>query len=187
MTTRLDDWVKVSGQVMEHEMAYLQQMIGDLEFPVVVELGTCQGRSTCALALACEAVGGHVWTIDDFDPATGGGYVTPDLVEATGNIAALKLTNVTIIVADSTQAGLDWEGPPIDLWFHDAGHFKDEVERDIEAWWLHIRPGGYMTFHDYTGTTPDQIGVSQAANELLGKPARVTARLGIFQRAWGDE
>jgi len=181
-TPRLDEWASVSGQTMEHEMAHLQRMIGETKKPTVVDLGTCQGRSACALALACEVVGGHVWTIDDFDPETGGGYVDPDLEETKRNIARLRLTDyVTIIVADSTQAGLDWKSPPIDLWFHDASHLYDKVLMDIMAWMKHIKPSGYMAFHDYTGEGPGQIGVSQAANELLGEPSYVTSRLGIFK------
>ena len=126
MGSRLDDWVRVSGQTMEHEMAHLQRIIGDIgKGAVVVELGTCQGRSACALALACETshVQGHVWTIDDFDPETGGGYVAPDLAETRRNITRLGLKDyITVLAGDSTKLGLNWEGPLIDLWFHDASH-----------------------------------------------------------------
>lgn len=191
MGARLDDWTSVSGQTMELEVGELQRRVGDIgKGAIVVELGTNQGRSACALALACETnhVQGHVVTIDDFDPNTGGGYVIPDMEEAQRNVDRLGLTKyVTIVKSDSAEMASLYIGPLIDLWFHDASHFYEDVKRDIEAWLPHMKPGGLMAFHDYTGEDKGQIGVSQAANEMLGKPIHVSQRLGIFRVKGNDE
>jgi predicted O-methyltransferase YrrM len=136
------------------------------------------------MALACETkhVQGHVVTIDDFDPDTGGGYVTPSKEETEKNIARLGLTEyITIIEGESASMASKWVGPPIDLLFHDASHFYAQVKDDIEAWLPNMKPGGLMAFHDYTGEGEGQIGVSRAANEMLGKPIHVSQRLGIFR------
>jgi hypothetical protein len=183
MGPRIDEWVDVSGQTMEHEIGVLQRMIGDLPYgAVIVELGVCQARSTCGLALACEGTGKHVYAIDDFNPRNAG-YVSPSLERTVENVKRLRLNgHITILVGDSTGIGLNWS-LPVDLIFHDASHLYDKVLEDIKAWLIHLKKGGLFCFHDYTGLGPGQIGVSKAANELLGEPVFITNRLGVFKCA----
>lgn len=179
-----DAWESVSGQTMGLELGYLQRLVATLpNDAVVVELGVCQGRSLCALALACQGTERKVYGVDDFDP-TNPGYVTPDYGAAKANVERLQLGQwVEIVRADSTQAGLDWRGPKVRLLFHDASHFYDKVKADLSAWLPHVE--GYICLHDYTGEDEGQIGVSQAANELLGKPLEVHPRLGVFKWNFG--
>jgi predicted O-methyltransferase YrrM len=176
----MDVWQTVSGQTMDFELGYLQRLVATLpEDAVIVELGVCQGRSLCALALACRSTNRVVYGVDDFNPDNPG-YVTPDYEEAQANVKKLELTQwVRIIKGDSTQTGLEWQGPKVSLLFHDASHLYDKVKADLEAWLPHVE--GYVCLHDYTGESVEQIGVSQAANELLGKPIEVYPRLGVFK------
>jgi hypothetical protein len=55
---------------------------------------------------------------------------------------------VVRIWGDSKIAGLRWPYP-VD-WVHvDGDHSSDGITGDIRTWYRHIRPGGFMSFHDY--------------------------------------
>lgn len=178
---RLDEWTTISGQVMEIEMGALQRLIGDLPYDAaILEFGPCVGRSTAAMALACVGTDRMIYTVDHFTGKETG-YVQADLETLRSNIADLRLGEyVTIIVGDSTEVALNWEGPSPWLVFHDGSHLYEKVKADILAILPHIEIGGYFCFHDYTGKSEGQRGVKQAADELLGKPVKVWPRLGIF-------
>lgn len=179
-----DLWQSVSGQTMDFELGYLQRLVARLDYhAVIVELGVCQGRSLSAIGLACQGSGRHVYGFDDFNPANSG-YVTPDEAEARANIKRLGLDEwVTIIKKDSTVAGEEWTGTGVNLLFHDASHFYDKVKADLLAWLPRMAKESYVCMHDYTGKGDEQIGVSQAANEVLGKPMETYPRLGMFYSA----
>jgi predicted O-methyltransferase YrrM len=179
-----DLWQSVSGQTMDFELGYLQRLVARLDYhAVIVELGVCQGRSLSAIGLACQRSGRHVYGFDDFNPENSG-YVTPDEVAARANIKRLGLDEwVTIIKKDSAEAGREWTGTGVNLLFHDASHFYGKVKADLLAWMPKMAKESYIVLHDYTGKGEGQIGVSRAANELLGKPAETYPRLGMFYSA----
>jgi len=176
----MDAWELVSGQTMGLELGYLQRLIATLPHDaVVVELGVCQGRSLCALALACQGTERRVYGVDDFNPANSG-YVTPDFEAAQANVGRLRLEKwVEIIKGDSTQVGLEWRGAKVSLLFHDASHLYNKVKADLLAWLPHVE--GYICLHDYTGESEEHRGVKQAADEVLGCPMEVQPRLGVFR------
>lgn len=178
----MNAWESVSGQTMAPELGTLQQyVLGLLDSAIIVELGVCQGRSGVAMLLACQGTQRKVYLIDDFDEDNPG-YVTPSLVETEGNIKRLGLEEwAEIVVKDSTQAGLEWDGSKVDLLFHDASHRYAKVAADLLAWRGHVKSGGIVCLHDYTGMGEGQIGVSQAGNEVLGKPIHVENRLGVWR------
>ena len=69
------------------------------------------------------------------------------------------------IHGDSTEIGLMWDGPIIDLLFHDASHDFSKVVQDIWAWRPHIKPGGLFVFHDHDAEK--WPGVARAAQQEL--------------------
>lgn len=57
-----------------------------------------------------------------------------------------------------------------DLVYIDADHSYQGVKNDIHSWWMKVKEGGIMAFHDYQMT---HYGVNQAVNEFarsLGLP-----------------
>jgi len=60
----------------------------------------------------------------------------------------------------------------VDLVFLDADHTYKQVKADIEAWLPKVRPGGWLSGHDYNHNGPwkNKWGVAKAVNEVLGKP-----------------
>lgn len=53
------------------------------------------------------------------------------------------------IIGDSAVYGKTYQGPPVDLLIVDAAHDQESVEKDIDAWFPHVRVGGHIFFHDY--------------------------------------
>ena len=60
----------------------------------------------------------------------------------------------------------------VDLVFLDADHTYKQVKADIEAWLPKVRPGGWLSGHDYNHNGPwkNKWGVAKAVHEVLGKP-----------------
>lgn len=80
---------------------------------------------------------------------------------------------VTYLVGDSSQAGRDWQGGPIDLLIVDGDHAYAGAKADIDAWLGHVARSGTVFFHDYdaAGTEFEAgsvgYGVKQAVDELI--------------------
>lgn len=81
---------------------------------------------------------------------------TIDIDDSTLNYSRIHLTaagvpvkNLEFILSDSYEAGLKYEGEPIDLLIVDGDHSYKGVSKDIRAWWPHVVLGGYIFFHDY--------------------------------------
>lgn len=53
-----------------------------------------------------------------------------------------------------------------DLVYIDADHSYTGVKNDIESWWMKLKPGGVMAFHDYEAP---QYGVKRAVNEFANR------------------
>jgi len=69
-----------------------------------------------------------------------------------------------IIQADSVDAAPFIADGSLDFVFIDGDHAYEGVKRDIAAWLPKVKPGGWLTGHDY-GNKPDG-GVRRAVDEL---------------------
>lgn len=56
-------------------------------------------------------------------------------------------------------------GPQADVVFIDASHDEDSVWEDLVAWVRHVRPGGYISGHDYLSKR--HPGVRRAVDEFF--------------------
>ncbi|MGD8567331.1 MAG: class I SAM-dependent methyltransferase [Gammaproteobacteria bacterium] len=68
---------------------------------------------------------------------------------------------------DSLSAAADFlkRGMAFDFIFIDADHSYEGVKRDIQAWWLLVKDGGYLCGHDYNHP---RIGeVKRAVDEVF--------------------
>jgi len=74
-------------------------------------------------------------------------------------------------------------GGPIDLLFIDDGHYYEQIMREFELWRPHVRPGGWIVFHDINplanigphGTQPECIQVPRFWKELEGNKEIIIA------------
>lgn len=74
-------------------------------------------------------------------------------------------------------------GGPIDLLFIDDGHYYETICKEMELWRPHVRPGGWIVFHDINplanigphGVQPDCIQVPRFWQELKGDKREIIA------------
>lgn len=138
LSEKLDYISHVVGTTARHEhellIKYAQQVPKN---GVVVDIGTCGGRSAFALAVGCKP-SVKVYTIDL--------AVHPRFWE---HAEKLGLKGKIKHLTGGTEAHRDVWDKKIDLIFHDAVHTHWAVKHDIEGWAKHLKKGGHFIFHDY--------------------------------------
>jgi hypothetical protein len=107
----------------------------------IVEIGTCAGRSTIALAHAqLQKQGVTVHTID-----------IQEHPQFTANVERAAVSGfVHRIIGRSSEIARQWTGP-IELLFIDGDHRANGVRCDLLSWSKFVIAGGYLAFHDYPG------------------------------------
>lgn len=71
--------------------------------------------------------------------------------------------DVKAIQAESVTASKKFEDASVDCIYIDADHRYRSVKRDLAAWMPKVRPGGFISGHDYVKTFP---GVRRAVREV---------------------
>jgi predicted O-methyltransferase YrrM len=136
----------------------------------IVEIGSWKGRSTHAIA---SGTSGVVTAVDTWKGSSDPRDLTHTMAKQedvfeefkkntsqfNGKIKVQRGTSLSVAkkVADKS---LDWV-------FIDAGHTKDEVLADIEAWLPKVKKGGIISGHDYKEDV--WMGVVEAVNEAFPK------------------
>jgi predicted O-methyltransferase YrrM len=162
---------------------YLYQLSRSLQgIGEVVEIGTCAGKSTVALAFGQkEKSGRKVWTID--------------IAEHPSFRSNLEKTQVgdwvTPIISRSSLVAQSWDKPVELLWI-DGDHRRNAIVTDIKCWSRFVVEGGFMAFHDYPGA--DVMNETHRAlyTYLFSKPGawrivsdREAGSIIVFQRLSG--
>ena len=118
------------------------------------EIGVAEGRFTAALLRSCPDV--TLWAIDDYAP----GYRTWTGVawsqerqdankSAFAQVLAEFPERLRFMRLPSLDAASEFADASLDFVFIDADHSYEAVRADIAAWRPKIRPGGWITGHDY--------------------------------------
>lgn len=84
------------------------------------------------------------------------------------NVLAMNL-KVRLIKEKSADAIAQLMGQKFDTVYIDADHRYEAVRDDIIAYMSLIKPGGFISGHDYSASW----GVKRAVDELFGKPDRL--------------
>jgi predicted O-methyltransferase YrrM len=131
----------------------------------VVEIGVFEGSSALVLCRAMNA-DADLHLIDPFMDESG--WALP-----AGWGASAKATQRVVgraggprvhwHVARSQDVGRDWS-ETVDVVFIDGDHSPDAVREDWEAWHPHVRPGGFVAFHD---AREPGLGPTQVVNDLF--------------------
>ncbi|MBN1609082.1 MAG: class I SAM-dependent methyltransferase [Polyangiaceae bacterium] len=147
--------------------AYLEQCMSVPGEPVV-ELGTWMGRSASWVIEWVNAHGGAFFAVDLWHEWERPAGRTPwqDFEWYMWKADLLRLINV--IRADTAEAALQFEDQSVGLVMFDADHSREGLTRELVAWLPKVRKGGVLCGHDYNN--PGHPGVTQAVDELLGKP-----------------
>lgn len=70
-----------------------------------------------------------------------------------------------IVRKDSLEAAKDIPDASLDFVFIDADHSYEGCKADIEAWLPKVKPGGFISGHDYENTDFPKFGVKRAVDE----------------------
>ena len=119
---------------------------------VVVELGTCLGRSAVAIARVIQTWGGVLYCVDTWAGRPHRGRQAPPvrLWMAARNLQMAKVAPWVRLIAGTThEVAQAWPGPLIDFLYVDADHHEDACRRDLDLWVPHVRPGGLIVGDDY--------------------------------------
>ncbi len=138
---------EIPGWLTEAQAALLWDTARQLSGrPLVVEIGSHQGRSTVMLAAAVRDVGGEVVAVDPFvDGRMFGGSATRAIFEQ--NLTNAGLTeSVELVPEYSTRALLGWTRQ-IDGLYIDGKHDYWTASNDLK-WTSHMPPGSPALVHD---------------------------------------
>lgn len=128
----------------------------------IVEIGTCSGKSTIALAYAQkEKNGNQIHTIDIRE--------RPDLQSNLDRSGVSEFVNR--IIGRSSAVAKQWY-EPVELLFLDGDHRYNGIVSDIKCWSDKVIINGIMVFHDYPkvgGRVVNQTAIA-VRRKVLSKP-----------------
>lgn len=162
----------VNIQQHEWEMrTFLAMALDELKPERTVELGTYRGFTGALLSLVTSR---QTISVDIEDHNT---YVSRPYGH---NLQLILDDAATQPCVDKVMAAL---GGPIDLLFIDDGHYYETICKEFELWKPHVRPGGWIVFHDINekanigphGVQPPEIQVTRFWNELKGDKIEIIA------------
>ena len=160
----------IEGWMSLVELLFLYQQAKKMTS--VVEIGCWQGRSTHALASACQ---GTVYALDHWQGSEGD--MSKELIKAEDIYPIFlentkSLSNIKVIKADANESVKQFEDASIDMVFIDGGHLYADVAKDIKAWLPKTKK--LICGHDYSPEFPGVIG---AVDETFGKPDGVVGTI----------
>lgn len=153
----------VSGWMAESELMTLAALSQSCN--VIVEVGSWEGRSACAMAANSPA---FIFCVDAWQGHLQGGHeATWETLARFKENTARYSGRVIPVLAESHQAvyALSVAGIVPDMVFIDASHDYQSVTLDIIEWTALLRPGAIAAGHDYGDL--NWPGVKQAVDELL--------------------
>jgi predicted O-methyltransferase YrrM len=152
----VDGWLSYAEAVSLYELAKGLPP----EHPVIVELGSWQGKSSLILAKGIASKRHPVlYCIDPFDATDDGArsedysrrqsqMSSPLLNQFIDNMKKNRVYEVAKVLRGMSYEFSKGFTEKIDLLFIDANHEYDAVMRDFEEWSPHLKPGGIIAFHD---------------------------------------
>ncbi len=148
---------KTKSDINEH-LEPLYEMVVKTNAQKIVELGTRDGNSTCALVIGAAQTGGHVISVDW---GKGGEYAEePPTWEALAETSKLINEKLalrefwTLIVRDDLEFAKEYDDE-IDLLFIDTSHSYEQTKKELAAWGSKVINGGFIVIHD-TISFPEQ-------------------------------
>lgn len=163
----MDDarWCEHNDYIALYELAL--GLHDDSELPgYIMEYGTNQGASACAMAHAIKDSDNQfkpVFTVDPFHDRWGGKHKIHGLLDLCNN-QDMFYEYVCPIISESSQIVKFWN-LPVRILFIDASHGYSETQKEIAESLRFIVERGWLVLHDYGGEYGE--GVVKAVNEFL--------------------
>lgn len=154
---------------MTEQMPLLRQAARSYDKPVIAELGTRGGESTCALLAGASASGGHVYSVDN------GPVDVPAWWVNTGMWSFLNDDDMGPM-ADQFVPG------ELDVLFIDTSHRYQHTLDELKRYAPRVRPGGVILMHDVELSIGQMITYGEpGANQDTGLPEfPVAAALDVY-------
>ncbi len=148
----------VSGWLTEAQAKLLWDTTAQLTpNPLVVEIGSHQGRSTIMLASAVGSRGGKVVAVDPFvDGRLFGGSRTRQIFEQ--NIAEARLTDTVELLPEYSTRALPGWTRQIDYLYIDGKHDYWTLSNDLK-WASHMPAGSPVLIHDCYSSIGVTLGI----------------------------
>lgn len=172
LTAIFADHNLINIQQHEWEMrTFLAMALDELKPERTVELGTYKGFTGALLSLVTSRQTVSI-DIDDHGTLASriyGHHLTQIIHDATN--------------PDCVTLAMAALGGPINLLFIDDGHYYETIVREFALWSPHVRPGGWIVFHDINplanigphGVQPPELQVTRFWNELKGDKREIIA------------
>ncbi|MDA4120283.1 MAG: class I SAM-dependent methyltransferase [Thaumarchaeota archaeon] len=167
---------QTEGWLSEAEAIALYEVSSNLPAPVVaVEIGSWHGKSSVMVAGGIrKSGGGTLYALDPFVGAEGHAASRMPTKSAASYLETflknVESAGVKKFVCPVQGFSYDivkaWK-EPIDFIFIDGEHEYDDVKGDFDQWSPHIKPGGFVGFHDAYGNWP---GPTRVVEEELRPP-----------------
>lgn len=140
----LNAWL---GYLFPPEMDELTRLCHTLpNNPRVVNIGAGGGVSGAVFMASRPDL--YLYTIDKTAESHPFGSLASEQ-KALEDCGLLDWTRHEQIHGDSVHVGLMWDKGKVDMVFIDGDHSYHGCKGDIEAWRSHLKPGGYLSIHDY--------------------------------------
>lgn len=137
----LVDWL---GYLTHNEVTAIQNAAGELPLDAIVaKIGAGAGTDTLAILETTMDV-----VIFSIDILAGEAPITTNEHLRLEEAGLDKTGNVIRIWGDSKVVGKRFP-IPLDWLLIDGDHSEEGITGDIKAWFRHVRPGGFVSFHDY--------------------------------------
>lgn len=152
-------WDQIEGWFSPGDAQFVSEICQSINYGIVVELGFFAGRSTAVMAPICISNCNKYYAVDlcsgatanPRDPATQAQQSRDMRKVFEANMRHLGLLNfISVHQLDSAASSQMFIDGEVNFCFVDASHVKEDVKRDIEAWWPKIRQGGVLGGHDYS-------------------------------------
>ncbi len=152
----IDGWLTVDEAITLYELARSLPH----EHPLVVEIGSWQGKSTICLGRGLQGKNApRLCCIDPFDASGDASSAGEYRARAEGIGGPLRTAFeqnlrdagvrelVDVYQGFSHECAATWRDR-IDLLFLDGDHSPEATAQDFRDWAPHVRPGGYLVMHD---------------------------------------
>lgn len=157
-------WRRIKGFMAEDEARRLYQAAEDAAgMGPLLEIGSYCGKSAYVMGCACKSRGSVLFSVDHHtgseEQQPGEAYFDPELYDRAlsrvntlpffhGTLVKNGLTDIVIPVIGSSECvGRFWQ-TPLAMVFIDGGHSFESALADFNTWAAHIKPGGFLVFHD---------------------------------------
>lgn len=133
---------------------------------VILEVGSFQGRSTCALAAGSKIGSNNKIHVVDTFSSLNGIFPESTLPVFLKNIKTKGFSKlVTIHQNTSAKEAEKWFNRDIGLLFIDADHSYESVKNDFNSWSRHLAHNGLIVFHDSNQKGPNRLILEILKNE----------------------